>query len=202
VNVAAGVDQREGLDVLDDRLERQPAAVNVGGERAADAEPVGAGLLLDDGPGPFRGGLRAPEVVDQLGPLHTGPDLDLTAVPIEAQHAIEWRGVHVEGAGAELLAAHRMAAAGDADAVAVGPGGADGGPERVDGVGRDDTVDPRGVELRLNVVESRALRRREPPATAGQATDETTGDQELTSCQHGRPMSARGSRSPSARLRT
>ena len=102
MNVAAGVDQREGLDVLDDRLERQPAAVNVGGERAADAEPVGAGLLLDDGPGPFRGGLRAPEVVDQLGPLHTGPDLDLTAVPIEAQHAIEWRGVHVEGAGAEL----------------------------------------------------------------------------------------------------
>src|SRR5204863_534160 len=68
--------------------------------------------------------------------------------------------------------------------------------------GRDDTVDPRGVELRLNVVESRALRRREPPATAGQATDETTGDQELTSCQRGRPMSARGSRSPSARLRT
>jgi len=67
-----------------------------------------------------------------------------------------------------------MAAARDADAAAVGPGGADGGPERVDGVGRDDTVDPRGVELRLNVVESRALRRREPPATAGQATDDVT----------------------------
>src|SRR5437899_485234 len=107
VDVAAGVDEGEGLDVLDDRLERQPAPVNVGREGAADAETVGAGLLLRDGPGPGGAGLHTPEVIDQLGPLHAGLDLDLTAVPIEAEHAIQRRGVHVDRIGAELRSARR-----------------------------------------------------------------------------------------------
>src|SRR5262249_48389295 len=186
---------------LNDRLERQPAAVDVGRERAADTEAIGAGLLLRDGPGPGRGGLRAPELIDQLGPLHAGPDLDLTVVAIEAQHAIERRGIHVDRVGTELLAAHRVPPAGDADRAGLGPGGTDGSAERLDGVGFHDAIHPRAIELRLNVVES-PTSRREPPPTAGEAADDTSANQELTSRQHGGLTAARGSRSPDARLRT
>src|SRR5262249_54361779 len=51
-NAAVTVHQRERFDVADDWLEREPAAVNVGAERAPERQPVSAGLLLNDAPGP------------------------------------------------------------------------------------------------------------------------------------------------------
>ncbi|MCP4204559.1 MAG: hypothetical protein GY769_21835, partial [bacterium] len=44
--LAARIDQGERLDVADERRQRQPAPVNVGGQRSAQGKSVGAGLLL------------------------------------------------------------------------------------------------------------------------------------------------------------
>ena len=47
---ACRVEQVEGLHLIDDRLEAQAPAVRVARQRAAEAQAVGAGLLLDDAP--------------------------------------------------------------------------------------------------------------------------------------------------------
>src|SRR5439155_26440759 len=82
-HVAVGIDEGERLHVLDDRLEREPASVHVRREGAADAQAVGTRLFLHDRPRARLAGLDPPQVIDQLGPLHAGLDLDEAAVPIE-----------------------------------------------------------------------------------------------------------------------
>src|SRR5205085_8649163 len=92
---ATGVDENKRLDVGDERFHAEAAAVDVGGQRAADAEAVGAGLLLGDGPGGDAGafvevgGLVGVEEPDQLGPLDAGLDLDPPRSPVKAQDPVQ-----------------------------------------------------------------------------------------------------------------
>jgi hypothetical protein len=115
---ALGVDQDEGLHIGDHGLQGQAPAVNVGGQRTAEAEPIGAGLLLADAPGPARAALRLDQMVDQRRPLNSGFDLDQALVLVEIQHPGHGGGVDQHRVLAKLLAAHGMAAAGDADGLA------------------------------------------------------------------------------------
>src|SRR6185295_15706099 len=73
---AAGVDQHERLDVADHRLHLQAAAVHVRRQRAADGEPIRAGLLLRDPPLLRGAGLTAYQPVDERRPHDARLDLD------------------------------------------------------------------------------------------------------------------------------
>ena len=48
--MACRVEQVKRLDLVDDGLERQAAAVGVAGKRATEAQAIGAGLLLNYAP--------------------------------------------------------------------------------------------------------------------------------------------------------
>ena len=45
------LDTRRWVDLTDDRWQCQSAAMTIAGQRAAEAEAIGAGLLLMDAPG-------------------------------------------------------------------------------------------------------------------------------------------------------
>ena len=123
--VPARIDQHERLHVGDERLHLQAAAVDVRRQRAADRQPIGAGLLLRDAPLPRAGPstpLRAgrlscclQQVIDERGPHDARLDIDDAPAAIERAHAIEPRHVEHHRVFGELLGAHRVAAAGDAD---------------------------------------------------------------------------------------
>ncbi len=74
-------------------LQREPAAVDIGGERAAERQPIGAGLLLDDAPGCRAAVLHRDEAVDQLRPLDAGLDLDDAALRVERDDPVHGPGV-------------------------------------------------------------------------------------------------------------
>src|SRR3546814_11177094 len=65
------VDQRQRFDVVDEGRERQPAAVDVRRQRTAEAEVVGAGLLLADRPATRVARMRG-EPADPGGPADSG----------------------------------------------------------------------------------------------------------------------------------
>ncbi len=150
-----GVDQGEGRDVGNDRAQGQPAAVDVRGQRAAEAEAIGARLLLGDPPRPLAPALRGDQVRDQGGPLDAGLDLDLPALGIEVEHPVDRGHVEQHRPRPELLAAHCVPAAGDAHRAALPAGGEDGGRDLLDAGGPDDPMHPRGVESRVGVVDKR-----------------------------------------------
>ena len=75
------------------------------------------------------------------------------AAGVERQHAIESPCVDEHRALAELLAAHRVPAAGDRHRRSGGPRSKDGGAELVHVARRDDGRDAGGVELRVQVVD-------------------------------------------------
>src|SRR5688572_13829780 len=64
----------ERRNVSDERSQVESAAVHIRGERAADAQLVGAGLLLDECPPLLRVLLAVFEIPVQLGPLNSGFD--------------------------------------------------------------------------------------------------------------------------------
>ena len=135
--------------------------MDVRGEGAAEAEAVGAGLLLCDRPGGAVGalvqvgGLVVVEEADQLRPLRAGFDVDQARFSVEVEDAVEAGGINEGGAGGELLPAHRVTAAGDAEEGAGVVGGADGSGERRERGGSEDGGDAGGVELRVDVVDKR-----------------------------------------------
>jgi hypothetical protein len=199
-DVAARVDEREGLDVPDDRPEPEPASVHVRRERAAEAELVGAGLLLNDAPlfGPIR--LALPEVAEELRPLDPRLDVDGAALVVEAEHASHPSHVHVQGAGAELLPAHGVPAPRNAHAPSRGPSGGERRSEVVHRRRPGDRVDPCAVELRVDVVEEdagalgRGGRRdgaRRAPSADGSEGDRGAQFHEISAEHGGRPP-ARG----------
>ena len=77
------VNEHEGLHVSDEGLHLQPAAVDVGGQRAANGEAVGAGLLLRGFPTGEAARLRLEQMVHQSRPHDAGLDLDDAVRPIE-----------------------------------------------------------------------------------------------------------------------
>ncbi len=155
-DIARGIDQRERFDVGADRTLGQAAPVDVGGQRAAEREMVGAGLLLADAPGArvvdvLR--LESEEAVDQLGPLDAGLGIDDPGLRVERDDPVHRAHVEVDGVGTELLAAHRVARPRDADATSLGGGRADRCDHVGDRPGPDDPRDGRRVERRVRVVE-------------------------------------------------
>ena len=118
--------------------------MDVGRERATERQVVGAGLLLADAPGARvvdAIGLEGEEAVDELGPFDAGLGVDDPGLRVEPQDPVHPAHVEVDRVGAELLAAHRMARPGDADAASLGRGRADRGDDVGHGVGTDDPGD-------------------------------------------------------------
>jgi hypothetical protein len=155
-----GLPSASRLDVADQGRKPQPAAVDIRSQRTPQAHAIDARLLLPDGPRPRPARLAAMKVVDQRRPLDAGLDLDGPAVGVEPHNVLELPRVQQHGVAAELLAAHRVAAAGHADVFPLAVGVAQGAGQLVDRPRRDDPGDARGVELRLNVVHVDARGRR------------------------------------------
>ena len=184
-HVPAGVDQRERFDVLDDRLEAESATVRVGRKRAPDRQPVGTGLLLDDPPGVLPSRLHASQLVDQLGPLDARLDLGDAALRVEADDAAHAPHVEEQRVGAELLAAHRVAGAGYADAPALAPRGRDRTPDVFDRRRLHDRADVGRVQLGVQVVHLGARFDEGAQARrAGGHRQRPGTDQEVPSLQH------------------
>jgi hypothetical protein len=116
-------------------------------QEAADAQTIGAGLFLIDPPLLCLSFLSSRELLDQLRPLHARLDIDHAFLCIETQESIQRAGVDENGRITELLPAHRMPAACDADRSASRTRAHDGGLQLLDGPRLDNRGDARGVEL-------------------------------------------------------
>lgn len=125
-----GVDQIERFDIADDRRHRESPAVNVRGQRSAEAQPVGARLFLGDPPRAGAPGLGLEQPADELRPLDPGLHFDDPLLGVEADDALEGARVEEDRVLTELLSAHRVASAGDTDGLAVTPGASEGRPDR------------------------------------------------------------------------
>ena len=142
--------------MLDDRLERQAPAVRVARQRAAEAQAVGARLLLDDAPLARHVALRALEVFEQRRPQDAALDGDEAALGVEGEHPVERARIDEHAGLAELLPAHRVASAGDRHRLAVATGPRHGRCQFAHRARPDDRGDARGVQLRVDVVDERA----------------------------------------------
>jgi hypothetical protein len=86
-------------------------------------------------------------MLDQFWPLDARLDIDHAVPCVEGHESIQRAGVDENGCVAELLPAHRMSAAGDADGPAGPTRAHDCGLQLLDGPRLDDVVHARGVEL-------------------------------------------------------
>src|SRR5690242_1376340 len=126
--------------------------MDVRGERTADAEIVGARLLLSDRPSPLTLALQGAELANQSGPLNSRLHLDQSARSIEGDDTIKAARVEEDAVFDELLAAHRVPRTGNADSVVRCC--ADNRRARVgDAAYVDDVTHPRRVEPRVDVVD-------------------------------------------------
>ena len=179
------VQQVEGLDLIDDGLEVQASPVGVARQRAAEAQAVGARLLLDDAPTLIVGvthgtrisrirygtrisrivwvgvrvSLRAVQVFENGGPEDAALDGDEPALGVEGEHPVERARVDEHAGLAELLAAHRVASTRDRHRLTVPPCPRHRRRQFTDGTRGDDRIDARGVQLRVDVVDEHAGRR-------------------------------------------
>ena len=87
----------------------------------AEAQAIRAGLLLIDSPLPGPAFLRLVQIADQLRPLNAAFDRDHAAFGVEREHAVDDARIDEHAPLAELLAAHRVTAAGDRDRPCPGP---------------------------------------------------------------------------------
>ncbi len=120
---------------------------------AAKAPPrLSAGLLLPDAP--WQGGapLQLDHLGDQLGPLDPRLDLDRAFFRIECDDTVEPRRIDQDRIAAELLAAHRVAAAGDGDGRPFVVGAAHDALNRRGRRRLADRLYVRPVQLRVHVV--------------------------------------------------
>jgi pimeloyl-ACP methyl ester carboxylesterase len=116
---------------------------------------------LGDPPLGLSGPLLGAEPLDQPRPLQAGLDLDHSPLAVEIEHPVEIARVEQEPAGAELLASHRMATAGDRDRCAGLRRAVHRIPDRIERVESDDVLDDGLVELRMDVVDGRNRHRRQ-----------------------------------------
>ena len=149
------VDDRERLDIRHERLQPKAAAVDVGGERTADRQAVGASLLLDDAPR-LRGIRERPEqVIGQPHPVDAGADGRQAAFGVDVDHRRQAGHVDKRRPGRELLAAHRVAPAAQADRLA-SPARAPNDLLQLGGALRpQNTRNLRGVQPRVHIVDDR-----------------------------------------------
>jgi hypothetical protein len=96
--------------------------VHVRRECAAEAEAIGAGLLLGDAPLRPAALLHPLQVVHELRPLDPCLALDQTGARIEPQYAVHDRCVDDPTVGQELLAAHSVAGPVNTERLAGAPG--------------------------------------------------------------------------------
>ena len=89
---------------------------------------------------------------DQLRPFNAGADLDNAPLLIERDHLVHRPHVQQYGVRPELLATHGMPAAHDADRLAGCGGVLQRRLDGLDRVGPQHLPNPRGVELRMDVV--------------------------------------------------
>ena len=140
--------------------EAQAATVDVGRKRAADREPIGAGLLLRDSPLAGLPGAGPEQVVDELGPVDPRLDGHESTFVVEFKDTRQARHVEKNSPVAELLAAHRVASARDADPIAGGRGVAHDMLQRAHGIDPDHPANRRAIQLCVHVVDLAALARR------------------------------------------
>jgi len=112
---ARGIDDGEGVDVGHEGAKAEAATVDVGRQRAAERQVVGARLLLDDAPRVLLVGEGPEQVVDQLHPVDARFNGDEAAFAIDIDDAVEGGHVHERAGGAELLPAHGVTAATEAE---------------------------------------------------------------------------------------
>src|SRR6185436_17084016 len=93
---------------------------------------------------------------NQLGPLDAAFHHHMTAVIVEREDAVEAAHVDEHARRAELLTAHRVAAAGHGDRLTARGRVADREADLVNSLWFDDGGDARRVELRVDVVDERS----------------------------------------------
>jgi len=103
------------------------------------------------------GEARRRQVLEQLRPLHAGFHLDQPALGVERQHLVHLPDIEQHAVGGELLRAHGVAAAGDAQRTLLGPRQLHRAAHRVDRRRFDNAEHARRVELRVHVVDEDAL---------------------------------------------
>jgi hypothetical protein len=108
--------------------------------------------------------LRLQEVVDQGRPLDAGLDIHDPALGVEVQDAVKAARVDENTIGDELLSAHGVAPAGDANAASFRMRGQDRSSESVKRRRGFDAAYPGGIQLGVDVVDQSgaALRLRGP----------------------------------------
>ena len=125
-------------------------------ERASDAQPVGSGLLLHKRPGLLRVLLAFFEILVQLRPLDPGFNFNFAVDAIKLDDASETVHVDERRVRAELLSAHRVFAARNADRSAFRPGCTNGRLHSVSRFGSYDPMNSRRIEVRVHVVDADA----------------------------------------------
>ena len=145
--VAACGHNLKTFDVMDKGRHLKAAPMNVGGESAAERKAIGAGLLLADAPRVGTVALRFEKVINDLGPLRAGLGFEDAVFAIEIEDAIHAAQIEMQIAGAELLSAHGMTAAGAGDFQIPGTRDSDGSLQVLRVVRRLDFADTRPIEL-------------------------------------------------------
>ena len=150
---AGVIDEIERFDVGDHRPHPQPAPVDVRRQRPADRQLIRAGLLLHDPPLPLLARAGPQQVIDQARPVDAGLDRHEAALGVQIDHAAQRRHVEEHRAGAELLSAHRVTPARDADRQPPRNGAAHRLLQRPDRPDLHHLLHGRAIELRVNVVD-------------------------------------------------
>src|SRR5262249_30166095 len=127
------------------------------GERAAKRQVIGSGLLLDDAPAVLLVRKRPEQVVDQLDPVDAGFESDEAAFAIDVDHPVQAGHVDERAATAELLAAHRVTAATEAQTLSRAARGRHQLLQLADGTRAKHARDGRGVQLRVDIVDDAVM---------------------------------------------
>jgi len=134
--------------------------VGIRGERPADAQTVGARLLLPDAPlRPFSL-LCLLQMIQEFGPADSRLHGEEPVLLVERDDAVQPARVEQDGVRSELLPAHRVAAPGDADCVAFPASLGHDLLHLLHRNGRSDSSHPRFVQPRMHVVDDLPSSRR------------------------------------------
>ena len=175
--LALRINEHERFHVIDERLHLQPASVDVGGQRTADGQAIGAGLLLTNPPLTRLTCLRLEQMAHQSRPHDAGLDLDDAFRTIERADFVELRHIDEQRIGRELLGAHRMTPAGDADRIPCRIGARDSPLDLGGGPGSNDFAHARLIELGMNIVDEFACGLGRP---CGRGSQNAGGFQEIS----------------------